>query len=112
MWVSTTPHGTGADLPGRRHDCNVHGNFSSCITDYNAAAAAFFAGKLDTAIADLHGAVTDVCGSKYENCNLQLYNNVHFTEAGKQFCAIHVAKNIAQHLGPKWAALVPNPAAA
>jgi len=84
VWVSTTPHGTGADQPAverNDHNCNQHGNFSSCITEYNTAAAAFFHTKSDVAIADLHGAVTDVCGGKYYNCNLQLWNNVHSTQA-------------------------------
>ena len=84
-------------------------HFSSCITDYNAAAAELFASKPDVVVADLNGAVHDVCGAEYTNCNLQLWNNVHFTEAGKQFCAVHVAKNIAPLLGPKWAKLVPEP---
>ena len=41
----------------------------------------------------------------YAQCNLQLYDNVHFTEAGKQFCAVVVAKAVAPLLGPKWAVL-------
>ena len=42
-------------------------------------------------------AVVAVCGKNYgkDDCNLQRYENVHFTDAGKQFCAIEVAHTVA-----------------
>lgn len=97
---------------GYRCICVSVGNFSSCIVDYNAAAAELFSTKPDVVTADLHAAVSDVCGTSYGQCNLQLWGDVHFTEAGipKQLCAVHVAKNIAPLLGPKWAQIVPTPA--
>lgn len=113
VWVTTTPISGGAakGAPGSEGTgCNQWGNFSSCIDDYNAAANGVFAGKADVVTADLNAAVRDVCGQgAYEQCALQRWSNVHFTTAGKQFCAIHVAKNIAPLLAPKWAALVPDP---
>lgn len=84
-------------------------SFSGCIKEYNAAAVELLSAKADVVVADLHSAVTRVCGDTYDACNLQLYNNVHFTGAGKQFCAVEVAKTVAPLLGPKWATINPQP---
>ena len=105
LWVTTTPVSNSAAAP-----FNASGfDQRECIEEYNAGAAALFATKPDVTIADLNTAVTDVCGKRYGQCNLQLHSNCHFTDAGRQFCAIEVAKNIAPLLGPKWAELAPNP---
>ena len=60
-------------------------------------------------VCDLNAAVTAVCGKGYGKgeCNLQRYENVHFTDAGKQFCAIEVAHTVAPLLAPKWLKLAP-----
>ena len=58
-------------------------------------------------IMDLHGAVSTVCGEPYAKCNLQRWENVHFTDAGKQFCAVQVAHAVAPLVAPKWAVLQP-----
>lgn len=108
VWVSTTQHGTGCDAASAA-TCNRWGNFSQCIEDYNNAAAVLWASRPDVITADLHGLVRNTCGDSFDNCNLQLWDNVHPTEAGKQFYAIHIAKVIAPLLGPKWARLVPRP---
>ena len=52
--------------------------------------------------ADLNEAVNNVCGKHYETCNLQLYHNVHFTTAGKQFCAVELSNAVAPLLAPAW----------
>ena len=44
----------------------------------------------------------------YEACNLQRWGDVHFTNVGRQFCAVGVAKHVAPLLAPKWAALTGN----
>jgi hypothetical protein len=41
-------------------------------------------------------------GKPYATCNLQRWHDVHFTSAGKQFCAIQVAHAVAPLLAPKW----------
>lgn len=107
LWVTTTPISKGAAATNCGNGTGY--DFPSCIDTYNEAAAALFTNKPDVEIVDLHSAVLDVCGQHYEECNLQLHSNVHFTEAGKQFCAVKVAKGIAPFLGAKWAELAPNP---
>lgn len=105
-WVTTTPVGKAAAVPcsnGTGYD------FPGCIETYNEAAAEVFANKPDVITIDLNSAVRDVCGQEYTECNLQLHSNLHFSEAGKAFCAVEVAKSIAPFLGPKWAELMPNP---
>ena len=51
---------------------------------------------------DLNGAVSAVCGKPYKDCNLQLWHNMHFTTAGKLFCAVQVAHAVSPLLAPKW----------
>ena len=104
VWVTTTPHSTTAT------DCGITGAaFNSCIDDYNAAALALLGAKPDVEVCDLNAAVTAVCGKGYGKggCKLQRYENVHFTDAGKQFCAIEVAHTVAPLLAPKWLQLSP-----
>ena len=88
-------------------DCGISGAaFNTCIDDYNAAALAMLGGthsaalplpceslkpapfsavspgaKPDVEVCDLNAAVTSVCGKSYGKgqCNLQRYENVHFT---------------------------------
>ena len=104
VWVTTTPHSTTAT------DCGITGAvFNTCIDDYNAAALALLGAKPDVEVCDLNAAVTAVCGKGYGKggCKLQRYENVHFTDAGKQFCAIEVAHTVAPLLAPKWLELSP-----
>jgi hypothetical protein len=63
--------------------------------------------KADVEVVDLHSAVLGTCGKGYSACNLQRFANVHFTDAGKDFCAVVVAKAVAPLLAPKWAAIAP-----
>merc|ERR1712039_350029 len=107
LWITTTPIGAGA--AGACCGNGTSYDFPGCIDTYNQAAAAVFANKSDVEIVDLNAAVHGVCGPKYDQCNLQLHSNVHFTQVGKTFTAVQVAKGIAPFLGPKWAAMVPNP---
>ena len=105
LWVSTTPHSISQE------DCGITGTaFNSCIDEYNAAALELLGSKPDVEVCDLNAAVSAVCGKNYGKgeCNLQRYENVHFTDAGKQFCAIEVAHAVAPLLAPKWAKLDPN----
>ena len=97
LWVSTTP----VPLAGTTVN-------SSCIDEYNAATVQLLQGKPDVAMLDLNGAVSTVCGKGYETCNLQRYRDVHFTDAGKQFCAIQVARGVSPLLAPKWNTLLAN----
>jgi hypothetical protein len=104
VWVTTTPHST------TQTDCGITGAaFNKCIDDYNAAALALLGAKPDVKVCDLNAAVTAVCGKNYTKgaCNLQRYENVHFTDAGKSFCAIEVAHTVAPLLAPKWLKLNP-----
>lgn len=102
LWVSTTPHSVA------QPDCGLTGTaFNQCIIDYNAAALKLLKSKPDVEVLDLNAAVNQVCGTGYSDCNLQLWHNVHFTTAGKQFCAVHVAAAVAPLLAPKWAVLDP-----
>jgi hypothetical protein len=102
VWVTTTPHSLA------QQDCGITGaQFNTCIDTYNSAALALLGPKGDVAVADLNAAVTSVCGKGYDDCNLQLWHNVHFTTAGKQFCAVEVANAVAPLLAPKWAQLAP-----
>lgn len=102
LWVSTTPVGTGAEAPFAGKGPPGWTSLGQCIQDYNAAAAKLLAGTPNVEILDLHSAVSDVCGATYDECNLQLWSNVHFTTAGKQFCAVQVAAAVAPKLGPAW----------
>jgi hypothetical protein len=104
VWVTTTPHST------TQADCGLTGQaFNACIDDYNAAALELLGKKPDVKVCDLNAAVVSVCGKGYGKgeCNLQRYENVHFTDAGKQFCAIEVAHAVAPLLAPKWLTLDP-----
>ena len=94
-----------SDVPG---DCGITGAaFNGCIDDYNGAALKFASVQPGVVVADLNGAVNRVCGKGYSTCNLQRFHNVHFTTAGKQFCAVQVANVVAPLLAPKWAVLEP-----
>jgi hypothetical protein len=75
---------------------------TGCVDSHNAAALSLLGGKPDVQALDLNGAVSAVCGKPYAACNLQLWQNVHFTTAGKQFCALEVARAVGPLLGPKW----------
>jgi len=99
LWTTTTP--TPRDCE-KSEDCDVA---DSCVTEYNHLAAKLFADKPDVVVNDLNNAVKQVCGDGYLSCALQLPNNVHFTEAGKQYTAVAVASAIAPLLGSKWAEL-------
>lgn len=102
VWVTTTPH----SMYGT--DCSITGaQFNTCISDYNAAALSLLSSKPDVVVSDLNAAVTAVCGKNYETCNLQRWHNVHFTSAGKQFCAVELAKTVAPLLAPRWLQLKP-----
>jgi hypothetical protein len=104
VWVTTTPHST------TQTDCGITGTaFNSCIDDYNAAALTLLGAKPDVEVCDLNAAVVSVCGKGYGKggCNLQRYENVHFTDAGKSFCAIEVSNVVAPLLAPKWMKLDP-----
>ena len=110
VWVSTTPVRDDGSATVPQHElCNMTGAaFNGCIDDYNAGALALLGAKPDVEHLDLNAAVRAVCGATYGGCNLQRWENVHFTDAGKQFCAIEVAAAVAPLLGPKWARLTPN----
>jgi len=100
VWVTTTPVSNTFPV------CNLTGDaFNQCVDEYNQAALELAASRKDIVVADLNEAVRDVCGQDYATCNLQRYDNVHFTDAGKQYCAVVVAKAVAPLLGPKWNAL-------
>ena len=104
VWVTTTPHSV------TQTDCGITGAaFNTCIDDYNAAALALMGAKPDVEVCDLNAAVVAVCGKNYGKgaCNLQRYEDVHFTDAGKAFCAIEVAHAVAPLLAPKWLKLKP-----
>jgi len=104
VWVTTTPH---AVMSGYS-DCNLTGSqFNDCVNDYNAAAFELMSAKANVVVCDLNKAVNSVCTKGYETCALQLYHNVHFTTAGKQFCAINVAHTVAPLLAPAWLKLQP-----
>eukprot|EP00729_Bicosta_minor_P002814 gene2814-15504_t len=105
VWVTTTPHAEGGDVP---NDCGITGAaFNTCIDTYNAAALKLMSVCSNVVVADLNSAVNAVCGKGYAACNLQRFHNVHFTTAGKQFCAVQVANVVAPLLAPKWAVLEP-----
>jgi hypothetical protein len=57
-------------------------------------------------LADTCYDITPHC--RYDTCNLQRWHNVHFTTAGKQFCAVEVAHTVAPLLNTKWLKLAPN----
>lgn len=105
VWVTTTPHST------TQEDCGITGTaFNQCVDDYNAAALALMGAKSDVVVCDLNAAVTKMCGKGYGSagqCHIQRHENVHFTDAGKEFCAIEVAHTVAPLLAPKWLALAP-----
>ena len=106
VWVTTTPVPTGMPVSST---CGVSGAaFNTCVDDYNDAALKLLGLKPDVIVADLHNAVLDVCGAGYKTCTLQRWGDVHFTDAGKQFCAVVVAKNVAPLLAPKWVVLQSN----
>ena len=80
--------------------------------DQDAAAKQLIASKPAVkAVADLNNVVNSMCGKGYTTCNLQRYHNVHFTTAGKQFCAVEVSYTVAPLLASKWL-LLTNPGAA
>lgn len=54
---------------------------------------------------DRYDAVVGVCGEGFATCALQKPNDIHFTQAGRQFTAVVVAHSIAQLLGPRWGQL-------
>jgi lysophospholipase L1-like esterase len=97
VWVTTTPVSTSDPGVG----------FNTCVDTYNAAALKLLGAKSDVVVADLNAAVNKVCGKGYEDCNLQRWHNVHFTTAGKQFCAVEVANTVAPLLAPKWKTIFP-----
>ena len=104
LWVSTTPVPEGDGAP----TCGISGTaFNSCVDDYNAAALTLLATKphVQARVVDLNSAVHQVCGKGFRTCNLQRWHNVHFTDAGKQFCAVEVAAAIAPLLAPAWSRL-------
>ena len=102
LWVSTTPVPTVGSAP-QSFTCGLSGSaFNGCVDDYNTAALALLGGKPNVEVLDLNAAVSDVCGKPYESCNLQRWHDVHFTSAGKQFCAVQVAHAVAPLLAPKW----------
>lgn len=102
LWVSTTPVPTVGTQP-HPFTCGRSGSsFNTCVDDYNGAALTLLSGKPDVKVLDLNEAVSVVCGKPYESCNLQLWQNVHFTTAGVQFNAIQVAHAVAPLLAPKW----------
>ena len=106
VWVTTTPVPTGMSVSST---CGISGAaFNTCVDDYSDAALKLLGLKPDVIVADLHNAVLDVCGAGYKTCNLQRWGDVHFTDAGKQFCAVVVAKNVAPLLAPKWVVLQSN----
>ena len=78
-------------------------SLSRC-TDSNESVSALklLGSKPDVMVLDLNAAVSTVCGKPYKTCNLQRWQNVHFTTAGKQFCAVQVAHAIAPMLAPGW----------
>ena len=103
LWVSTTPVPTADGAAPQPFTCGRSGpDFNTCIDDYNAAALTLLGSKPDVKVLDLNGAVSAVCGKPYEACNLQLWHNVHFTTAGKQFCAVQVSHAIGPMLAPRW----------
>jgi hypothetical protein len=103
LWVSTTPAPTADGATPQPFTCGRSGSdFNSCIDDYNAAALTLLGSKPDVKVLDLNSAVSAVCGKPYKACNLQLWHNVHFTTAGKQFCAVQVAHAIGPMLAPRW----------
>ena len=105
LWVSTTPVPTVGTAP-QAFTCQRSGaDFNGCVDSYNAAALALLGSKPDVEVLDLNAAVSAVCGKPYAACNLQLWQNVHFTTAGKQFCAAQVAHAVAPLLAPKWDSL-------
>ena len=108
LWVSTTPV---PDLqPGKPQSftCNITGSaFNACVDAYNAAALRLLGSHPDVTVLDLNAAVLKTCGKGYKRCNLQRWANVHFTTAGKQFCAVEVAHAVAPLLAPRWAMLMP-----
>ena len=89
--------------------CTRKQAFNTCVDDYNAAALALLGSKPDVEVCDLNAAVVEVCGKGYGKgeCPLQRFENVHFTDAGKQFCAIEVAHSVAPLLAPAWLKLGP-----
>ena len=104
VWVTTTPH---AFMKGYS-DCGLTGSeFNDRIIEYNEIASTFFSSKANVTVCDLNAAVNAVCGPGYEDCNLQRWNNVHFTTAGKQFCAIELSETIAPLINNKWLSLQP-----
>ena len=101
--MSTTPVPTADGAAPQSFTCGRSGpDFNKCIDDYNAGALTLLGSKADVKVLDLNGAVSAVCGKPYKACNLQLWHNVHFTTAGKQFCAVQVAHAVAPMLAPKW----------
>lgn len=106
LWVSTTPVSSAAETPWKGKGPAGWTGLGDCVTSYNAAAVQLLGALPDVQIVDLHSAVTDVCGMQYDQCNLQKWSDVHFTTAGKQFCAVQVAAGIAPKLGPAWRRLL------
>ena len=106
LWVSTTPVPSVGSMAAQSFTCGRSGTaFNKCVDDYNSAANELLGGKADVRVLDLNGAVSAVCSKPYETCNLQRWHNVHFTTAGKQFCAVQVAHAVAPLLAPKWNSL-------
>jgi len=64
------------------------------VNSYNAAALGVMK-QHSIPIDDLFSAVTAVCGvPPYQNCSIQLPNNVHYQLSGYELLAQHVAKSI------------------
>lgn len=82
IWVTTTPVPTGKLNPPRER---------ADVPLYNAAAAEALKGKVD-AVCDLYTAVLP------RESELQRNQNVHFTPAGYEFLAEHVAAAIEKQL--------------
>ena len=66
-------------------------------------------GSKAVSVSDLNAAVTGVCGKGFASCNLLRHQDAHFTDAGRQFCAVKVAAAVAPLLAPKWLQLTPAP---
>jgi len=64
------------------------------VNSYNEAATTVM-NQNSIPIDDLYSAVVAVCGTPpYQNCSIQLPNNVHYLPAGYELLAQHVSKSI------------------
>ena len=94
LFATTTP------FPGCMPGCLEKGKrnlFPSDVLLYNAAARAAL--PPGSRINDLYSRVIEFCGEGYEQCSLQLEENVHFNDAGNTFLSGHVATAITEGLG-------------